>query len=102
MIKALVITGALIIAVGCGSRTTTTPSTSASSTTTETSNPYVTYQRLANELGGDIIARGDAAIRASLLCSGAAKSMLGGVPITEFPTDLALIRAYCPTKESNY
>ena len=64
--------------------------------------PYPKYLEIVKDLGGDVIPREDAAIRASLLCSGSAKEMLGGVPISEFPTDLALIRAYCPKMESEY
>jgi len=64
--------------------------------------PYDRYVTLAGELGGDVIEQPDAATRAALLCqAGGAESFLGGVPITEFPTDLALVRAYCPEREAN-
>ena len=69
---------------------------------TEGESPYPNYLEIVKDLGGDVIPKDDAAIRASLLCSGSAKEMLGGVPISEFPTDLALIRAYCPKMESEY
>ncbi len=68
----------------------------------EGESPYPNYLEIVKDLGGDVFPKDDAAIRASLLCSGSAKEMLGGVPISEFPTDLALIRAYCPKMESDY
>lgn len=77
---------------------TTPPTTSAA---TEAS-PYDAYLTLVDEFGGDVIERDDAATRAALLCSGAAKDTLGGVPLTEFPTDLALVRSYCPEVEGDY
>jgi hypothetical protein len=74
----------------------------SSNSVAEGESPYPNYLEIVKDLGGDVIPKEDAAIRASLLCSGSAKEMLGGVPISEFPTDLALIRAYCPKMESEY
>jgi len=81
---------------------TSSSDTSSSVSMADDDSPYPKYLELVEELAGDVISRDDAAIRASLLCSGSAKEMLGGVPISEFPTDLALIRAYCPEMESEY
>jgi hypothetical protein len=78
------------------------PSTTQAVTTTTQRDDYARYLELTAQLGGKVIGKDDAATRALLLCNGSAKSMLGGVSITNFPTDLALIRAYCPDKESIY
>lgn len=108
---AMIMGGALAITGGCSSTPSgnassiaDSPETAASPTSKvpETTVPidrYSKYLELTAQLGGDVIAKEDAVIRASLDCSGAAKSMMGGIPITEFPTDLALVRAYCPEKE---
>lgn len=74
----------------------TTTSEAPASATDPDESPYDEYARIVEGMGGLLIGREDAAIRASLLCSGAADDMLGGVPITEFPTDHALVIAYCP------
>lgn len=113
-----------LVLVGCGSESTDTsdpatttvettsapdgapvteapPATEAPPETTPAGSPYDTYVSLAATIeGAEVIERSDAAIRASLLCgSDDMSKMLGGVPLTEFPTDLALVRAYCPDKE---
>lgn len=102
---------ALLAVGGCSSQndsaatSTSAPATSTPqqpSTTAAAVDDYETYKKLSTELGGDVIEKSDAATRAQLLCSGSAKSMLGGMKIDNFPTDLALIRAYCPDKESIY
>ena len=103
--------GSLGVTAGCSSSNTKSSSSMESSTTAsptskvpETTVPidrYSKYLELTAQLGGDVIAKEDAVIRASLDCSGAANSMMGGIPITEFPTDLALVRAYCPDKEAD-
>ena len=82
--------------------TSGTPTTTRAETTTTQRDDYAKYLDLTAQLGGKTIGKDDAATRALLLCNGSAKSMLGGVSITNFPTDLALIRAYCPDKESIY
>jgi hypothetical protein len=93
---------------GCGGGSTTAPSSSGAPTTTQAAptttqrDDYAKYLELTAHLGGETIGKDDAATRALLLCNGSAKSMLGGVSITNFPTDIALIRAYCPDKESIY
>lgn len=64
--------------------------------------PYDEYLRISDELGGmgDEISKDDAATRAALNCMPNAKDDLyGGISLSEFPTDLALVRAYCPDKE---
>lgn len=58
--------------------------------------PYEEFLRVVEQMGGLVISRNDAGIRAGLLCSGQADGMMGGVPITEFPTDHALVLTYCP------
>jgi hypothetical protein len=77
-----------------GSRTPSAP--------TPSEDEYNSYLTEAGNLGGDVINKEDAAIRAMLLCTGDPAEMLGGVSIDNFPTDLALVRAYCPDKEDNY
>jgi hypothetical protein len=65
-------------------------------------NPYDDYLRISEEVGGmgAEISKDDAAVQATLNCQPNAKDDLyGGVPLSEFPTDLALVRAYCPDKE---
>lgn len=66
------------------------------------SSEYERFLALTAELGGDVIAEDDAAIRAFLLCSGAALEMFGGLPLATSPTDLALVRSYCPAVEADY
>lgn len=110
---ALFMGGALALTSGCSSTpsgntasgadspTTTASPTSTAPATTVPIDRYSKYLELTEQLGGDVIAKEDAVIRASLDCSGAAKDMMGGISITEFPTDLALVRAYCPDKEAD-
>lgn len=64
-----------------------------------TMDPYTEYERLTKEVGGDLIDRESAAIRAGLLCSGQGGPIFDQAPLADFPTDLALVRAYCPDKE---
>ena len=106
-----VVSLALIVLLvgGCGSSssgsstsTSLPPSTTSVPATGPAPSDYDKYVSLAGALGGKVISKQDAATRAALNCSGAAKSMLGGVSIDNFPTDLALIRAYCPNMESSY
>ncbi len=109
---AMIMGGALALTSGCSSTPSGNASSGADSSTTsasptsivsETTVPvdrYSKYLELTEQLGGDVIAKEDAVIRASLNCSGPVKDMMGGIPITEFPTDLALVRAYCPDKEA--
>ena len=64
--------------------------------------PYSDYLRLSDELGGlgAEISAEDAAIRAMLNCDDGAKDAIyNGMSLSAFPTDLALVRAYCPDKE---
>jgi hypothetical protein len=105
----LAVSMAALLFAGCGgsdsiSNPTTSgaPSTTQAVTTSTQRDDYAKYLELTAQLGGKVIPKDDAPIRAALLCNGSAKSMLGGVSITNFPTDLALIRAYCPDKESIY
>ena len=115
VVVSVVITGSSVLVAACGSSSTEPAglSTSSSSSTTTTvmevvpvplttpaADRYGRYLELTAQLGGKVIGREDAATRAALNCSGAAKSMYGGVPLSQFPTDLALVRAYCPDKES--
>ena len=111
MMIAVLVAGLAMSACGGSSDTSSSDTSSSDTSSSDTSSsvsmaeddsPYPKYLELVEELAGDVISRDDAAIRASLLCSGSAKDMLGGVPISEFPTDLALIRAYCPEMESDY
>ena len=107
-ILAVSIAALLFAGCGGGNSSSPTPTTTGASTTTQPAttttqrDDYAKYLELTAQLGGKVIPKDDAAIRAALLCNGSAKSMLGGVSITNFPTDLALIRAYCPDKESIY
>ena len=64
--------------------------------------PYTEYERITDELGGDLIDREDAAVRSGLLCSGNGGPIFDHAPLTDFPTDLALVRAYCPDKEKHF
>lgn len=85
--------------------TESTTTTAAEPTTTTAASPYDTYVALAGQLGGEVIARADAATRAALLCSdpaSASQAYFGGIPLSEFPTDLALVRAYCPGAEADF
>ena len=99
----------------CSSTSTSAPTTSTkatvpvtvapSTTTTESGTAlYTAFQALNTKLGGSAWtgSASDAATRAALDCNGAAKSMMGGMALSAFPTDLALIRTYCPSKESMY
>jgi hypothetical protein len=63
---------------------------------------YDTYVGLAREYGGDVASREDATALASVFCSdpaGARAEFLGGEPLGSYPSDLAIVRAYCPDKE---
>ena len=65
--------------------------------------PYGDYLVLAEELGGMVdISAEDAGIRARLLCDGSADDMFDVVPLRDSPTDLALVRAYCPEREADF
>jgi hypothetical protein len=100
---------AALLFAGCGGSSADSPTsdpvatpTTAVTTTQTPLDDYAKFLELTAQLGGETIEKDDAAIRAALLCNGSAASMLGGVSIQNFPTDLALIRAYCPDKESIY
>lgn len=63
---------------------------------------YDTYVGLAREYGGDVASREDATALASVFCgdpAGARAEFLGGEPLGTYPSDLAIVRAYCPDKE---
>jgi hypothetical protein len=69
-----------------------------------TQSEYDAFTTIAKQLDAEVIpGRQDAAIRAALLCNDveAWKSMIG-TDLDAFPTDLALIRAYCPGTEAQY
>lgn len=106
----------LVLAAGCSSSdsasstTTTAPTTTAPTTTTTTAAPtttvppYEQFLALAKQLNADVVPnRQDAAIRAGLVCKDVAtyKDTIGA-DLDAFPTDLALIRAYCPEVEQQY
>lgn len=66
---------------------------------------YDRYVRLARELGGDVADIADATALASVFCSdpaGSSETYLGGQPLSTYPSDLALVRAFCPDKESQF
>ena len=97
----------------CSSSSTSAPSTTVAvtSTTVATStsapssaNLYSRFIALNNQLKGDPWhgSQSDAITRAGLDCSGAAKSLFNGLPLTSYPTDLALVKVYCPSKVSLY
>jgi hypothetical protein len=63
---------------------------------------YDTYVGLARQYGGEVATREDATGLASVLCSdpaGARAEFLDGQPLGTYPSDLAIVRAYCPDKE---
>lgn len=92
---------------GAGSPGATTPGADdAPAPTTAPFRPdpdrYDTYVGLAREYGGDVASREDATALASVFCSdpaGARAEFLGGEPLGSYPSDLAIVRAYCPDKE---
>lgn len=110
MVRLLLLPVVLVLAVATacsgGDKSGGAPTTSPRSTdvTTTTVDPYAAYSAAATAAGQRIIGQADAATRAALLCGQVeqVKSMFGGVPLSQFPTDLALVRAYCPAKESAY
>ena len=89
---------------GSSSTTQSGDVTTTSEVTTSTLDQYSSFIALNNKLNGDAWSgtRSDAATRAMLLCNGSAKQSLGGVSLQNFPTDLALVRTYCPKVESTY
>lgn len=113
-ISGLVLASTLFAACGGGSTqsasTSTAPSTTAPTTTapvtttTSGASLYQAFLALNTKLGGDAWtgSQSDAVTRAALDCSGTAKAMLGGMPISNYPTDVALIQTYCPSKMSLY
>jgi hypothetical protein len=91
---------------GAGSPGTTPDDDEAPAPTTAPFRPdpdrYDTYVGLAREYGGDVASREDATALASVFCSdpaGARAEFLGGEPLGTYPSDLAIVRAYCPDKE---
>ena len=108
-IRTIIGLGTLCVGLAaCSSTTSSTPSTTSklpATTTTVAASPselYAKFQQLNTQLGGDAWTGSmtDAATRANLDCTGAAKSMMGGMSLKNFPTDLALVRTYCPDKEA--
>jgi hypothetical protein len=73
-----------------------------SGTPTGPADRYPTYERLANELGGKVLSRKDASARAGINCgqNGPAIWQRSTLSLRDSPTDLALVRAYCPQRES--
>jgi hypothetical protein len=72
-----------------------------SSTPTGPADDYPAYARLAKVLGGKVISRKDAAARAAISCgqNGEALWERSRLSLRDSPTDLALVRAYCPRRE---
>ena len=73
-----------------------------SSTPTGPADHYPTYTKLAEALGGKVISRSDATARAGINCgqNGPAIWKRSTLSLRDSPTDLALVRAYCPDRES--
>lgn len=82
---------ALMVLGGCG----------GSSTPTGPADHYPTYRSLAHKLGGKVLSRSDAAARAAISCgqNGPTIWKRSSLSLRESPTDLALVRAYCPERE---
>ncbi len=66
---------------------------------------YREYVRLTEELGGEVASETDATALASVFCTdpaGSGQTYLDGQPLGSYPSDLALVRAYCPEAESQF
>ncbi len=87
-----------------GSRPAPSP-TAPPATFTPDPDRYREYVRLTEELGGEVASETDATALASVFCTdpaGSGQTYLDGQPLGSYPSDLALVRAYCPEAESQF
>jgi hypothetical protein len=88
---AVAVVAAIVLTGGCG----------GASTPTGPADQYPTYTKLARQLGGKVLSRADAAARAGINCgqNGPTIWKRSSLSLRNSPTDLALVRAYCPDRE---
>jgi len=66
---------------------------------------YQRYLSINSELGGAVATLTEATALAALFCNdpaGSKATYLNGQPLSAYPSDLALVRAYCPDMESRF